>query len=163
MSDKNFVKSFTKYWVDLIQGIDIDLDLWEHFKDQIKFFTIHYCKKKSIVKRNVLKQLQRSYHRLQYYENNNPGQFIDRLREIKSQIKEIQLQNYAGSKIRSRAECLDNDEKPSKFFFQQEIKRAKQKTITKIVTESSRTCSNSGDILAEFQNFYSKLYTDEGK
>lgn len=59
---------------------------------------------------------------------------------------------------------MDNDEKPSKIFFQQEIKRAKQKTITKIVTESSnsRTCSNSGDILAEFQNFYSKLYTDEG-
>lgn len=160
--DKNFVNSFTKYWLDLIQGIDIDLDFWEHFKDQIKLFTIHYCKKKSTVKRNVLRQLQRSYHRLQYYENNNPGQFIDRLREIKSQIKEIQLQNYAGSKIRSRAECLDNDEKPSKFFFQQEIKRAKQKTITKIVTESSRTCSSSSDILAEFQTFYSKLYTDEG-
>lgn len=54
--------------------------------------------------------------------NYNPGLYIERVREIKSQIKDIQFQNYSGSKIRSRAESLDNDEKPSKFFFQQEFK-----------------------------------------
>lgn len=75
------------------------------------------------------------------------GLYIERIREIKSQIKDRQFQNYSVSKIRSRAESLCNDEKPSKFFFQQEIKRAKQKTITKIITESSRTVLNSKDIL----------------
>lgn len=75
------------------------------------------------------------------------GLYIERVREIKSQIKDRQFQNYSVSKIRSRAESLCNDEKPSKFFFQQEIKRAKQKTITKIITESSRTVLNSKDIL----------------
>lgn len=55
------------------------------------------------------------------------GLYIERVREIKSQIKDRQFQNYSVSKIRSRAESLCNDEKPSKFFFQQEIKRAKQK------------------------------------
>lgn len=92
------------------------------FKEQIKNFTIHYCKKKALVKRNLLKHLEKSYHRLQYYEYYNPGLYIERVREIKSQIKDIQFQNYSGSKIRSRAESLDNDEKPSKFFFQQEFK-----------------------------------------
>lgn len=118
---------------------------------------MHYCKKKALVKRILLKHLEKSYHRLQYYEYHNPGLYIERVREIKSQIKDMQFQNYSGSKIRSRAESLDNDEKPSEFFFQQEIKRAKQKSITKIVTESSRTVSNSKDILIEFKDFYSEL------
>jgi hypothetical protein len=64
---------------------------------------------------------------MQFSEQTNPGQFIDRVREIKNQIKEFQLQNYTGSIIISKAEILDNQEKPSKFFFQQEIKRAKKK------------------------------------
>lgn len=161
LQDKAFVELFTKYWVELIDGFDMDLDLWDHFKEQIKNFAIHYCKKKALVKRILLQHLEKSYHRLQYYEYHNPGLYIERVREIKSQIKDIQFQNFSGSKIRSRAESLDNDEKPSEFFFQQEIKRAKQKSITKIVTESSRTVSNSKDILIEFKDFYSELYRDE--
>lgn len=160
LQDKTFVKEFSKYFSDLIDGMEIYLEIWDHLKEQIKNFTIYYCKKKAKVKRDLLKVLEKSYYRLQYFERKNPGQFIDRIREIKKQIKELQNQNYIGSKIRSRAENLINQEKPSKFFYQQEIKRAKQKTITKITTESS-TCVKSGDILDAFKDFYSKLYTDE--
>lgn len=31
LQDKTFVQLFTKYWVELINGFDIDLDLWDHF------------------------------------------------------------------------------------------------------------------------------------
>ena len=162
LQDKTFVKNFTKYWTELIDGIDFCLEMWDCFKEIIKKYTINYCKKKAKVKREILQHLQKSYYQMQFSEQKNPGQFIDRVREIKNQIKEFQLQNYTGSIIRSKAEILDNQEKPSKFFFQQEIKRAKKKTITKIITESSHTCTNSGDILEAFKEFYSKLYTDEG-
>ena len=161
LHDKTFVRKFTKYWLDLIEGMELSLELWDHLKEQIKNFCIHYSKQKAKVKRSVLRYLEKSYHRLQYFENKNPGEFIDRIREVKVQIKELQSKDYSGSIIRSRSENLIHDEKPSKFFFQQEIKRAKQKTITKIITESSRTCENSGDILEAFKDFYTKLYTDE--
>lgn len=48
---------FTKYWVELIDGFDMDLDLWDHFKERIKNLTIHYCNKKALAKRNLLKHL----------------------------------------------------------------------------------------------------------
>lgn len=48
LQDKAFVDYlpmlFTKYWVELIDGFDMDLDLWDHFKEQINNFTMHYCK-----------------------------------------------------------------------------------------------------------------------
>lgn len=66
LQDKAFVELFTKYWVELIDGFDMDLDLWDHFKEQIKNFAIHYCKKKALLKRILLKHLEKSYHRLQY-------------------------------------------------------------------------------------------------
>lgn len=164
LQDKAFVELFTKYWVELIDGIDMDLDLWDHLKNKLRILLYITVRKKLLlnVHCNLLKHLEKSYHRLQYYEYHNPGLYIERVREIKSQIKDIQFQNYSGSKIRSRAESLDNDEKPSKVFFQQEIKRAKQKTITKIITGSSCTVSNSKDMLIEFKDFYSELYRDEG-
>jgi hypothetical protein len=34
---------------------------------------------------------------MQSLEHKSPGEFIDRIREIKDQIKEIQLQNFAES------------------------------------------------------------------
>lgn len=116
LQDKTFVKEFTKYFSDLIDGMEIYLEIWDHLKEQIKNFTIYYCKKKAKVKRDLLKVLEKSYYRLQYFERKTPGQFIDRIREIKKQIKELQNPNYIGSKIRSRAENLINQEKPSKFL-----------------------------------------------
>lgn len=73
LQDKAFFELFTKYWVELIVGFDMDLDLWDHFKAQIKNFTIHYRKIKALVKRNLLKHLEKSYHRLQYDEYHNPA------------------------------------------------------------------------------------------
>lgn len=49
LQDKTFVKKFTKYWTELIDGLDICLEVWDHLKEQIKNFTIYYCKKKANV------------------------------------------------------------------------------------------------------------------
>ena len=73
LHDKTFVTKFTKYWLDLIEGIELSLELWDHLKEQIKKFCIHYSKQKAKVKRSVLRYFEKSYHRLQYFENKNPG------------------------------------------------------------------------------------------
>ncbi|KAK3094930.1 hypothetical protein FSP39_007966 [Pinctada imbricata] len=136
------------------------LDLWDHFKECVKDFTSQYCKEKAQTRRQVIRTLEREYHKLQFFEKSNPGQYIDRIRAIKDKIKEIETDNYKGAKIRSKADNLNSDENLSNFFFRKETKRARQKLITKIRTESSEL-GTTGEILGAFRDFYQNLYTSE--
>ena len=48
LQDKPFVRKFTKYWLDLIEGIELSLELWDHLKEQFKNCCIHYSKQKKV-------------------------------------------------------------------------------------------------------------------
>ena len=160
LEDKAYITSFTKFWALATENLETSLENWDILKSKIKDFTVQYCIKKQKTRFSVIKQLEREYRNLNYHENKSPGDYIDRINALKTQIKEIQEENYRGSIIRSKAKNLNEDEKLSNYFFKREVKRAKSKTITKITEESSQY-ENSGEILAAFKKFYSKLYSSE--
>ena len=98
---------------------------------------------------------------LQKCERDSPGDFVDQVKVIKNQIYEFQIDNFNGSKIRSKAKLLDKSEKPSKYFFKLEASRGRKKLISKI-EENSKTYVKTDDILDQFRTFYSKLFSTEG-
>jgi hypothetical protein len=49
-------------------------------------------------------------------------------------VKQFHLDNFKGSQIRSKAQFLDNSEKPNKYFFRKETKQGKKKNISEIKT-----------------------------
>ena len=161
LQDKPFRDSFKIFWLNLIDEMDGDQDFWSICKDNIKLFVIEYCKRKNKIKRRILHEYEHKYHTLQKHEQSNPGEYIEQVKAIKDLIYEFQKDSFQGSKIRSRAKVLDNSEKPSKFFFQLEANRGRKKLITKI-EENSKHFSTSGDILDQFRNFYTNLFTTEG-
>jgi hypothetical protein len=75
-------------------------------------------------------------------------------------IKELQNEKYIGSVIRSKAKILDNNERPSLFFFQLENKKGSQKTISEI-EDNNVTYNSSAEILSCLKKFYSNLFTTE--
>ena len=97
----------------------------------------------------------------QKLEKSDPGNFIDQVKEMKNVISDFHNQNYHGSIIRSKARILDNSEKPSKFFFKLESTRGRKKLITQIEEDSVRY-TKTPDIIDQFRQFYSKLFTTQG-
>ena len=160
LNDRSFCISFREWFVNLIDGLDICIDVWDHLKDRIKEFCIDYCKRKTKVKFNVIRQLEKQYFDLCYKERKFPGNYFEQIRELKSQIKDYYLKDFKGSQIRSKAKLLDCSETCSKYFFQTEVKKGKKKNIFEIRKDNviyNKTC----DIIKQFEDFYTDLFTEE--
>lgn len=64
-----------------------------------------------------------------------------------------------GLLIRSRANLIENSEKPSKFFCSLESHNYSSKIIHKLENDSGDIISNQNQILEEVKNYYKALYT----
>ena len=160
LNDKAFCISFRKWFLNLIDGLDICIDVWDHLKGQIKEFCINYCKKKSRVKYKVIRELEKKYFSLLHLERSNPGNYFEQVKDLKLQIKEFYLNDFKGSQIRSKVKLLDNSEVPSKYFFKKEVKNGKKKIITEI-RNNNVVYKNNDNIMNEFVKFYTDLFSNE--
>ena len=131
------------------------------FPDETNKHRSHcYSKKKNKVKFKVIKELERKYFNLQKLEILHPGNYIDQILYVKTQLQEFHDFNFNGAKVRSKANTLDFSEKPSRFFFKLENSRANAKIIKKIDVGSS-SVTNNAEIIGAFQKNYDNLYTEE--
>lgn len=138
----------------------ISLEWWDQLKAEIKSLCISFGKKHRYKHRNEVKAIQRKYRDLQNEEMHDPGKYIDQINVLKKQLKDVVLNNLQGVKIRSKAKLLDNQEKPSKFFFKKEYTRAAKKLLTLIQSANGPVTSHS-EIIEECRNFYIKLLSSE--
>ena len=63
-----------------------------------------------------------------------------------------------------RAKCrwVENGERPTKYFFNQEKRNYNKKTIRELRLQEESTTYNENEILDQIETFYKKLYTSEG-
>ena len=160
LNDNVFCIKFREWFINLTDGLDICLEMWDFFKEQIKEFCIDYCRKKNKVKFKVIKELEKKYFILLNEEKNSPGEFFDQVKEIKEQIKQFHLDNFKGAQIRSKVRNLNNAENPSKYFFQKEVTKGKKKSVTEI-RNGDVVYTKQCDIIKQFENFYTDLFTEE--
>ena len=88
----------------------------------------------------------------------NPNQ--DKIQEAHQHLQDIDNYKISGSIIRSKEKMILEQEKPNKFFFDQE--KQKQKTIKQLQTiENDKiiTLTNDFQILNYCKNLFSDLYT----
>jgi hypothetical protein len=162
LKDKAFRASFTKFWQRLIMAKVITQELWDDFKVLIKDFIIKFCKKKARADRAIDRDLRNEYYSLVRAENLSPGNFSEQIVNLKHRLNERQQSLFAGSKIRSKADTLDNAEKPSRFFYRAEYIKGSKKKISKIVDIDNIECTSADDISTAFQDFYASLFTSGG-
>jgi exonuclease III len=162
LKDKDFHVEFAVFWKILLCGKVITQDSWEGIKSSIKDFIIDYCKRKARAHRAVVQGLHKEYYALVEAERLRPGNYIELIVNIKHRIAEANEVSYAGSKIRSKVNLLNNSERPSKFFNMLESKRGKKGEIRKVTNMDKEDCSTAEDINTAFLDFYASLFTSEG-
>ena len=156
LNDSDFVSSFELFWKLISRTENVTLDYWDKIKEYIKEFCIDFSTSKNKNLYGELKRLKKQYNSLNLKDMSDFNTF----NEIKSRVKDIEDKLFKGSIIRSKAKCLENNEKPSSYFFQKEVSQAKSKTV-KSVRHNNHTYTNSKDILNCFESFYSELYKEE--
>lgn len=113
-------------------------------------------KKKQIDKRE--NELINKIKTLEEHFLNNSTCEIDNLKE---ELKAIRHNKMNGILIRSRAQIIEQDEKPTQFFCNLEKFNYMSKIIPKLQKENGTIVTNQQDILQEFKSFYEDLYASK--
>ena len=92
-------------------------------------------------------------------ESNLTQNNIDQLEIKKTSLQNIRKIKMQGVLIRSRAQMIEDDEKPSQFFCNLESRNCFNKIIPKIEKDDGHFINDQDEILTEVQHFYQTLYS----
>lgn len=151
----DFMKAYLYFRLQNMPDESSLLEWWDEVKLGIKQETIGFNKEKAKRQRSEMNCLQKEYARLERQDRNEEAKVV------KEKILRQESEKLRGAQIRSKAQLLENGEKPTKFFLRKELQRGKKKLITNIVKDTGEMCTDSKTILNAFEEFYRTLYTEE--
>ena len=133
---------------------------------EIRSKTISYSawRKKEITKaeERLEQRIQELHDTIQENsENVNQADYQEYI-NCQEELREIRAEKIKGSILRSKAQQLDEDEKPSRFFFDLEKQNFVSKCIPKLCLGNGQTIFKQDEILQEQQRYYETLYSDQG-
>ena len=159
--DLNLQEDIKNLWARDLEGLgEISGEVWDQFKVNSKEIIKFHSKRLYIIKRQKYKSLQYEYRKYKML-NQNSGLHDDKLQELDSQIKECIDNFIEGSKIRSKVNILNFDEKPSRYFLNREKRKANKKTIKNLEVSSGERVSDIKSILKHVKDFYAQLFQKE--
>ena len=135
-------------------------DWWETLKNAVKNHARTFSKKEAKCKRKEEYKLRKKLKNAQKKIHNNTNMII-LCRELKNKLESFEKNRALGAAIRAKIKWRFQGEKCNKFFLNLEKNKLAKSVITEINTETGETKTHSGDIIAEFENFYNKLYNTE--
>ena len=94
-------------------------------------------------------------------EKNNPISEEDaaKIEEIKNELEQLRKKKIEGLLVRSRANWINEGEKPTHYFCNLENRHFINKTVSFLERSNGEVIENQTDILKEVENFYSSLYS----
>ena len=160
MNDKNYVEkidTFWKHWKTKKDEFDIKL-WWDVGKVRIKMLSKTFCIEKRQIEKLERKTIEKDLSDLM--EQNDPQTF-EKIEELKSRLKDLDMQDLKGIKIRSKIKWREEGETASRFFCNLEKKNAITKTFERVQSENGNIVTDINDIVKEQVSFYKKLYSIE--
>ena len=110
---KNKINTFWKNWQEKKGKYPDPTVWWDNGKKFIQGLTKDYCTQLKETERKRLQQLQAELQTLNTQRNRDQI----KINNMESKIEEIEQHNRKGAMIRSRAKLIENEEKPTKFFY----------------------------------------------
>lgn len=158
---KDIIQSVSSQYLDNVEsgnfqcksGIDESL-FFEVLMMEIRGATISYSTYRKKVRNNTEEKL---IQEIEYIESNSTVD-INTLDEKKSALEKLRKEKLLGHMVRSRAQLLEEGEKPSKYFCNLESRNYLNKTIKKIEAEDIGMLHEQGEILDYVKKYYEKLY-----
>lgn len=148
--------------LDLIPNSDIQFTINDQlFLDtllmEIRGKTISYASYKR--KQNESEEIKLDIE-IKTIEQNLTEENMEKLETLKQTLTNLRNIKMHGYLIRSRANIIENDEKPSRYFCNLESQNFTSKIIPKIIKPDGQVITKQQDILQETRNFYQSLYSD---
>ena len=162
--EKNYAAIREKY-----SDLKDDRLKWELIKMEIRRLTISYSKHKEKQRRIRETELQKRLEALEIKINNcstdeQLSAEIEEYDNLKIELQRIYEAKGKGAIFRSKVRWVEQDEKPTKYFFNLEKRNFNRKVITEIKREDGKILVDEDEIMKEIESFYKNLYAshDEG-
>ena len=104
----------------------------------------------------LIKQIEELENTCSMEDNN-----IAQLEVLKTELCDIRHEKLKGYMIRSKAQNIDQGEKPTKYFCGLEKHNYSSKIIGQIENDDGSIITNQTEILKEIENYYTKLYENK--
>ena len=139
-------------------SIDDDLFL-DMLLMKIREVTIPYCSKLNKTRESEMNTLinQIDFVKNLYDESKNLV-LCDILDDLNNNLEKYRRYQMDGLIIRTKANWIENGEKPSKYFCSLEKRNFVNKNIVKVVNDKNESVTNQEEILNEIKLFYQVLY-----
>lgn len=111
-------------------------------------------KSKDIEEKELIKTIQN-------LENNLVEETVPKLEKLKQDLCNIREEKMQGILVRSRANIIENGEKPSQYFCSLESRNYTSKTITIIEKDNGQLITDQKEILNETKNYYEDLFSSK--
>jgi exonuclease III len=160
LHDVEFVHDFERCWEKWSNVPVFSGTWWDWVKVQIKKLVIRHSKRLAAKRRTDIQALEADLDYVTQMELENPGMYQNLVDEVKSNLLKLYSDRMDGVRIRSRAQFLDESEKPTRYFLKREQYQATSSIISHLEVDG-QNITESHDILQETSKFYSELYTSE--
>ena len=138
-----------------LQFVINDQLLLETVMMEIRGKSISYASYKKKTKNRYEQNLN---EQIQHLKDNLSESSISDLEKLKLELCKLREEKMKGHLIRSRANDIENGEKPSKFFCNLETNNFTSKVINVIEKEDGKIITDQKEILLETCNYYKTLY-----
>lgn len=164
LSDKDFcavIVDVIQRHVSLKPAFPSLHDWWELLKDSIRKTAIDFGKQKS---RKINSERVRLTNALiiakrQLVAGNSSARFT--IERLESQLNAINFQQQKSAQVRSRAQWIEEGEKPSKYFFRLESNRIEKSLVNSIFNSHGVEVFSQPEIEQAHFDFYRSLYSKE--
>ena len=154
---KHIFESFWNKWKLQKNNFKNKLEWWEQTKIKIKSLTIGVSKKLNITE-TKLKIWETTLEKLVESNSDNKNE----ISELRGNIKGYYEKKAEASRIRSKVNWYEKGEKSTKYFFNLEKKKGKEKLWNRVKTNDGKYKEDIVSILEEQVIFFEKLFTSEG-
>ena len=133
---------------------------WETLLVTLRGAIIKYSKRRKTNKNNAIIHLEKQISILDLKVSSGTASRNDIIHLSELNIDLVNLRNelLRGAYVRSRANWLEQGEKPNKYFLNLENKNRVNKNISEIKLANNDLITSQQGILLELKKFYSKLY-----
>ena len=121
---------------------------------EIRSSTLRFAAKKKREENNIESELIKDIERLEENKALNEAEIVTK----KESLENIRKKKLMGSLIRSRANWIENGEKPTKYFCKLESRHYTNKRMTKLIDKHGRELLKDDEIIQETKLFYENLY-----
>ena len=136
-------------------------DWWDFFKESLRAEIIDFSRERR--KRLCRERILLTNRLISYKQRLVRGDSFlgEEIAALESQLKALALQEPEGSKIRSKAQWLEEGEKPTRYFFRLERERFEKNHVSSILNEQGVEVSSQSQIQKAHVRFYANLFSPE--